>query len=568
MNIRQDDRKRHIYLSGKTQFGKTTCMISMAYQDMRNGMGLCFIDPKGQDIDKLLDWVPANRKQDVIYLDLKTPIPIDFMATKDDDERSRLVSDIAQIFDRLENGLGSKMGAILKWIVSSLHLIGKSTFMDIYAVLTDASVREKIRQHPAIRQKEKYRQFWDVQAEKLMKTDSAVALCVTRMTDFILSDALEIILGTPNAELNIEKAVEDRQIILVRLQPNSSEAMLYGSLIVSKITQAIYRRDPKNNNHPFALYVDEFHNFQTSGFDQVLADVGGLGLYLTLANHYFNQLSNSKVSEAIINLVSTFFLFNQDPSNAGKLAGILRNAPPTYLEVIDQRIAELEKSISTKNANYIQQAKMINTLPLLRPSLGSAPFDIPDLHCRLKQAEAHRDSWSECLNKLFTSGYEDGGVSQAKYSAKMIEAQIQIDGITELLGTTPAKSHKSFLEQLPAFPAGRCIYRAATGDTTIIKCPLPPDPRSVGKTSHAQWIRENTLAIYGPKRPIRAGENTSSQMEPEMFKSEDEGQTLVPHTRNGGDTQEPIDIRSADDPRPRTQNREERRAHLNKHRQQ
>ena len=139
MIIRHDDRKRHIYLSGKTQYGKTTAMISMAYQDMRNGMGLCFIDPKGKDTQKLLDWVPRYRKNDVIYLDLKTRIPIDFLSTENEMERSRLVSDIVQIFNRLENGLGSKMGAILKWVVSSLHLMGGGTFMDIYHVLTNPS---------------------------------------------------------------------------------------------------------------------------------------------------------------------------------------------------------------------------------------------------------------------------------------------------------------------------------------------------------------------------------------------------------------------------------------------
>src|ERR1017187_7807216 len=90
------DRSRHVYISGKTQQGKSTLIHAMCYQDMRNGDGLCVIDAKGDLIPKLIHWVPRARMDDCIVLDLKSPTPLDFMARKDQDERTTLVSDIIQ----------------------------------------------------------------------------------------------------------------------------------------------------------------------------------------------------------------------------------------------------------------------------------------------------------------------------------------------------------------------------------------------------------------------------------------------------------------------------------------
>jgi hypothetical protein len=510
--INADDRKRHIYLSGKTQYGKTTLMISMAYGDMRNGMGLCFIDAKGKDMPTLLDWVPAHRKQDVIYLDLETPVPIDFMATESDKERNGLVSDIIQIFNRMEDGLGSRMGAILRWTVSSLHLVGGGTFMDIYYVLTRQSFRDHIRQHPEIRKREEYRDFWDNQAEKMMKGESGVAIAVTRMTQFILSEPLRVILGTKNAKLNIAHAIRGQKIILVRLEPNSDEAMLFGSLIVSKIQQAIFRR---KSGPPFALYVDEFQNFKTSGFEKALAEGGGLGLWLTLANQYFGQLDDTKLERAIIDIVSTFFLFNQDPSNAQKLVGVLREPEPQEdvpnvaarteirktIELLERDVRYLNnwnmtdeesgrgnlefRQIFARSDNLKAQIKKLY-IELGKP--GDPQPSVDDIRHAIKYWK-DRESYFE---------HEEGGGQETKEACTNIQ---RLEGqLSEAKKPKPKPTKPiSFIDRLPSLPPGQAVYRAANGDTVLIKTPLPPNPRAVGKTSHARWILEHTLSEYGPK---------------------------------------------------------------------
>ena len=357
-----------------------------------------------------------------------------------------------------------------------------------------------------------------------MKTESAAALFITRMTDFVLSESLSVILGTKDAELNIEHAVEQGKIILVKLEPKSDESILFGSLIASKIQQAIYRRDPEQKHPPFALYVDEFHNFRTSGFETFLEDAGGLGLYLTLANQYFAQLNNTNLELAIINLVSTFFLFNQDPSNAGKLAGVLREPQPDDPIVanrkhIQKQIAQLERDLDHLGNYYLndensgrggilttgqksnQLEAKIKQLYLDLAKVGETKPTVDEIQQTLKFWKAREKYWDE----------QSGGDGVAETQR---ENWYRVQHLEELLKEAKKPQPKppkpeTFPQRLPGLPPGKAVYRAANGETTIVKFPLPPDPRSVGKTSHADWIKQNTLELYGLK-PKKADTNVQS----------------------------------------------------------
>lgn len=501
MIIRQEDRKRHIHISGKTQYGKSTLMLGMMYQDARNGAGLCLIDAKGDLAPKILDWIPERRKADVIYLDLETPIPLDFMACASYKERMNLVSDIIQVFNRMEDGLGTRMDAIIRWTVVTLDMMGPSCFLDIFKVITDESFRARIRVHPAIRENPVVYDFWNNpnQAEKLIKGESGLAIAFSRMTRFVLSPTFQVILGTTNAALNIAEAVQQKKIILVQLEPNSDEGMLYGSLIVSKIQQAIYRRKP-GNNPPFALYIDEFQHFKTSGFEQAIPTVGGLGLYLTLANQFFDQLKETELKSAIINSVSTFFLFNMDPKNAGEIAGQIREEP-------------VREAASTTEA--------------LRKQLST-------LKSKLKWWRDRERHWD---NEHGDTDDEkrDIAATQRENSMTIFNLEQEIDRVAAQIETSKFKPPKPepLVSRLPSLKAGTCLYRPATGYACLIKVPNPPSLSSVGKTSHAEWIRQNTVATYSQKR---TGDNSALQS---AAVRQNEGDGNHPHRADPEETATP-----------------------------
>jgi len=441
-------RSQHVYISGKTQQGKSTLIHGMALQDIVNGDGVCVIDAKGDLIPKLIQRIPIERRDDCIILDLKTPIPLDFMSCENTDERPVLVSDIIQIFKRLDEGWGVRMEALLRYVLHTLLVHGNCSFLDIYRILADRQFREKIVNSSKVQAVDPLRLFWADQFDKLGK-DASTPIIVSRMADFLLSPSLSTILDAKDAKLNISDCMENSKILLVNLAGATDEAMVYGSLLVSKIQQAAFRRSSIPKEHvPFYLYVDEFQNFRPSGFDKILSMAGGLRLCLTLANQYFNQL-DSGLQDAIINNVSTYFLFRMGVDNAARLKGEI-HTPVPYVDL--QKI----RKVIEDNKELIR---------FWQDQLTSDVMDGEKYHF---------------INSIIREGKD----TLRQNEAFMEEAK---------------KPQPTFLDMLPTLPRGTCIYRAADGHAYKINTPPPEYPVS---PNHAQYIHEHTLAQYGLKRTV------------------------------------------------------------------
>lgn len=487
--IKPNDRQRHVYISGKTRYGKSTLMHAMVYQDMRAGHGLCVIDGKGNDKDplslQLLDWVPKHRKDDVIYLDIDDPIPIDFMSCKDEGEAAARASDIGEMFNRLDSTIGRRMDSILQWILVSLNVIGKPAFLDIYDVLTNEAERERIRAHSAIRNHPRLSHFWGKPkdnkkannskkldnemplSEKMIKGESGIALAITQMTKFVLSPPLVTVLGKAENALNIEDAIANNRILIVRLNAGDPASIIYGSLLTSKIQQAIFRRKPREAHPPFMLYVDEFQDYKPAAFDRTLSQGGGLGLYLTVANQYFNQLDDSTRS-AIEGTVSTFLFFNQSTGNVARLSDLIPGPIPPE-DNTAQKIRHIKED--------------------------------------LKEVVSLRNYWLRELEHADS----DGIAHAAADRLEDVESQEQKlrDRLSKL--EIPKPKPETYLDLLPRLQVGEAIYRAANGAVAKINTPPPPPPlHVVGKTSWAEDIKRNT-AQYRPNRtnPVSTGQTPS-----------------------------------------------------------
>lgn len=534
LSIKPDDRQRHIYLSGKTRSGKSTLMHAMIYQDMRNGVGLALIDGKGSDknplAEKVLDWVPARRKSEVIYLDIDKPVPIDFMSYRHESEASKIAGDISQMLNRLNENIGDRMDVILHYIVVALNLTGKPTFMDIHKMLTDEQFRKDVKKNEGLkRNPEVYRYWYSPLSEQQINKESGVALAITQFGKFAISPTLSTILGTPGAELKIEDVVDEGKILIVRLNADDPESMVFGSLLVSKIQQAIFRRKPDDDHPPFALYVDEFQDFRPAAFGKILSQGGGLGLYLTLANQYFEQL-HGDVRSAIVNSVHTFFLFNMRAKNAADLADLLVNdhlpPPQTYLPDVSQVWGELvtaahRSRLSRKDEDYeayferhgptaeeeidelLHRCDPFYETSTMRPvrrklAIAMSMKIATEIQIRDRmRCNASYASLKEALNFIETT---------LKFSEKMLRPEIDALKARE-------RKPETWLDQLPRLKPGQAIYRSADGTVRRIRTPMAPDLDTVGKTSHAAWIKENTLAQYGTNRTNLSPACSSAQVQ-------------------------------------------------------
>jgi len=324
-------RSRHIYIAGKSQYGKSSLMHALAVRDMEQGKGLAVIDPHGDLAERLLAAVPASRVQDAIYLDATAPIPLDFMGWATERERDTLADDLLVTFKRFSTTWGERMESIIRYTIYTLLAVKGTTFLDLYTFLAREERRKEILRdvHDPV-----LKDFWREQYPHLPR-DSATPI-TSRMSKFLLTPSLRAILGDPHPKLSVGDVMEGRKIFLVNLAKIGEESgHLLGTLLVSKIQQAAMRRQaqPPAARIPFHLYVDEFQHFQTSAFDAILSEAGKYRLCLTMANQYIDQL-DPQIRSSILGNVSTFFLFRLNERDASHFAGEIRPRKPEDLTAL------------------------------------------------------------------------------------------------------------------------------------------------------------------------------------------------------------------------------------------
>lgn len=304
------EREKHLYVPGKTRHGKSTFLMNLAYQDICNGAGVCVLDPKGDLVKHLIHWIPKHRVDDTIYLDLGNPVPIDLMSCENEDEREALVGEIKYLVTQGENvDHAPLMKAVLDDLIHTLLNYNqnvepeeRATFLDIHQFLENENRRKEILRHVS---NQRLKHKWD----KLPNERTVISI-TSRLTSFINSASLTKVFGCPNPSLNVADIMDNRKILLVDLGGTTEPKKILGTLLVAKIRQAAFRRANirPSERVPFFLFVDEFKNFQTSDFDEILSFAGGYGLRLTLANQFVGQLE-PKITQSIFGNVSNFVVF-------------------------------------------------------------------------------------------------------------------------------------------------------------------------------------------------------------------------------------------------------------------
>jgi hypothetical protein len=318
-----DVRNRHIYCIGKTQHGKSTLLYSIISQDIENGAGVCVLDPKptGEKlnlVDTLLQHIPDSRKDDVIYFDAANPIPIDVMSWETEQERQTLAADLMLTFMQFQTQKdGDRWPGILRHVIHALLEAKDCSFLDIHDFLVDEGYREQI----LARVKRPYLLKYWKNVFPLYEKNAPVPI-LNRMSTFVLVPPLNAMLGRSHRALKIEDVIRGRKVLLINLTGAGKETGNFiGTLIVSRIQQAVFRQ----LNTPFHLFADEFQNFQTSAFDTILSEAGGLGLRLTLANQYVDQMEG-RIKQAVFGNVSTYFVLQLGNAEDGRY--FKNNMPP------------------------------------------------------------------------------------------------------------------------------------------------------------------------------------------------------------------------------------------------
>ena len=325
--IKTDDRRRHIYVVGKTGTGKTSMMENMIIDDILAGRGVGLIDPHGEFVEKVLNFIPEERIDDVIYFnpaDTAYPIAFNPLETVADEHRHLVASGVMGVFKKVWPDVWSaRMEYILNNTLLALLEYPDSTLLGIMRMFSDREYRAKIVQNlqdPVVKS------FWmDEFARYTQRLETeAVAAIQNKVGQFVSNPLIRNVLGQPHSSIDLRKVMDQGKILLANLSKGrigEDNSALLGAMLITKLQLAAMKRVdmPEAERRDFYLYIDEFQNFSTESFVNVLSEARKYRLSLVLAHQYIGQLGDykdAKVRDAIFGNVGTMILFRTGAEDA------------------------------------------------------------------------------------------------------------------------------------------------------------------------------------------------------------------------------------------------------------
>ena len=379
--IKAKDRTRHVYVIGKTGMGKSTLLENMAVQDIRNGEGLAFIDPHGQTAEKLLEYIPEERKQDVLYFapfDTNNPVSFNVMEDVGPDKRHLVVSGLMSVFKKIfVDAWSARMEYILSNTLLALLEYPDSTLLGVNRMLSDKAYRAKVIDNitdPAVKS------FW---VDEFLKYNErymqeAGDAIKNKIGQFTANPLIRNIIGQPKSSFDIRKIMDERKILIMNLSKGlvgETNANLLGSMLTTRIYLAAMSRADlpiaQMEQMPnFYFYVDEFQSFANATFANILSEARKYKLNLTIAHQYIEQMEED-VRNAVFGNVGTTIVFRVGPFDAEVLETIFS---PRFLaaDIVNLGFAQIY-------------------LTLMIDGIGSAPFSAVTLPPLAPEQVSYRD---------------------------------------------------------------------------------------------------------------------------------------------------------------------------------
>jgi len=314
--IKTDDRRRHIYVVGKTGMGKTELLKNMVIQDIRNGNGVGFVDPHGEAAEEILKFIPEERIKDVVYInpaDIENPIAFNIMEDVDAEYRHLIAGGLMGVFKKIWPDVwSSRMEYILNNAILALLDIPGSTLLGVNRLLSDpdwrAEVVEKVKD-PVVKA------FWTKEFSRYSQRYEveATAAIQNKIGQFISSPLVRNIIGQEKSTIDIRKIMDEKKILIMNLSKGrigEDSSRLLGALLVTKLQLAAMSRVDiaEKERNDFILYIDEFQNFSTDSFANILSEARKYRLSLVLAHQYIKQMEE-KVMDAVFGNVGTTISF-------------------------------------------------------------------------------------------------------------------------------------------------------------------------------------------------------------------------------------------------------------------
>lgn len=339
--LMSEDRRRHTYVVGKTGTGKSTLLANMIINDLKHDQGLAVIDPHGDLIDTVLDYIPRRRINDTIVLDPSDPEAVVQLNLFDGGSvvhRELIASGLVAMFHKLYgHSWGPRLEHILRNALLTL-LSRRARLEDVTRLLTSDSYRQQVLvglADPVLRA------FWTQEFEPMHERQrtEAIAPILNKVGQFVSSPLVRRVANARTSSIDIERVMSRGHILLVNVSQGKlgeDNAALLGAMLITRLQLAAMNRvyQPEAERRDFFLYIDEFQNFATTSFIKILSEARKYRLNLTLANQYIAQVPE-EVRAAIFGNAGNLLSFTVGAEDAGLLARELSNlyAPEDLTEL-------------------------------------------------------------------------------------------------------------------------------------------------------------------------------------------------------------------------------------------
>ena len=487
--IKRKDRRQHMYVLGKSGTGKSVLLSNLIIQNIQNGEGVCVVDPHGELVEEILHLIPENRTKDVIYFNpADTDFHIGFNVIQLDDPKYKhlVASGLMGIFTKIwANAWSSRMEYILNNSILALLDTPGTTLLGIPRLLVDKDYRQMIignLKDPVVKA------FWVHEYEQWREQfrNEAIAPIQNKVGQFLSTSIIRNVVGQPKSTIDIFNIMNEGKIFLVNVSKGrigEDNSALLGGMIITKIQLAAMERVriPEEDRKDFYLYVDEFQNFATDAFANILSEARKYRLNLTVAHQYTAQLENkdgSKVRDAVFGNVGTMIIFRVGADDADFLE---KEFEPEFMA---QDLVNLP--------NYhIYLKLMIN-------GVTSRPFSATTLPpIKVDATSGVKDKIIESSRKLYTrsreevegeisrwSGMLQVGEGEAKYKADCSNC-----GKSTMVPFEPKEGRPVYCKE--------CMFKIKSGE-------LKPETGFVASRSSRQEERVSTapLAALGIEFPV------------------------------------------------------------------
>lgn len=334
VRIMRQDRTRHHYCIGKSGSGKSAFLSYMARQDIINGDGVCVIDPHGDLIEELVQFVPKERAKDVIVFnptDTERPMGLNILEATNPPEMDLASSQATEIFIKIfgDEIFGPRIQHYFRNGCLTLmeDLEEGATLIDVPRIFVDEEfMKYKVSKvkNPVVRSfwEHEYAQTGERERQEMIPYFSA------KFGPFITNSIMRNTIGQTKSAFNFRKIMDEQKILLINLSKGKMgdlNTQLLGLIVVARLQMAAMSRVdmPESERKDFYLYVDEFQNFATDSFCSILSEARKYRLSLIMAHQYIKQLEkkqDTSIRDAVFGNVGTLMSFKVGADDAEYLA--------------------------------------------------------------------------------------------------------------------------------------------------------------------------------------------------------------------------------------------------------